>query len=204
MSKIKLSSTEKRDNAIQLSRDILESGNCILLDTETTGMSKADVVIELAILEINPERVAADLFLKHSQPINYHAQKVHGITKSATDKHGMVYNDVHDELVDGLECMNILAYNASFDCRLLTQTALASGINFDFGGLVWTDVMPLTSDYHGKKIKLQDFCAEYQIQRQGRHRALADCYDTLAVVKFLASQFTSYEVRELEADGVVQ
>lgn len=193
MPKVKLDPTEKRDNAIILARDLLQTPNLVILDTETTGMTKEDVVIELAVINTNSDVPLANLFLQHEQPINPFAQKVHGITKSMTTKHGLPYDKVHYELVDMLEPATIMAYNMSFDSRLLTQTAATAGIYFEFGDLVWVDLMPIAQGYHGKKIALQKFCNEYQIKANAQHRALADCYDTLNALKFIAGAPTSYE-----------
>lgn len=101
-------------------RQALQS-NALILDTETTGLSGNDQVIELSVIDM-VGNVLIDQRLRPSCPINPGAGLVHGIT--AAD---LVDAPTWAEMEEGFRAVlvgrPVLIYNARFDVRLLMQTA---------------------------------------------------------------------------------
>jgi inhibitor of KinA sporulation pathway (predicted exonuclease) len=113
--------------------------------------------------------------------------------------YGAEYPTIAPLLQDLLEGEIVLAYNSPFDMRLLAQTAMAHRLDCTWlEGVRWYDVQQLANAYYGKRIGLQKFMETYGIVGNGKHRAVEDCQDTLAVLKYIAEQRTSYEVNANE------
>jgi len=103
----------------------------IILDTETTGFSRDDVVIELAIIDSRTGHVLFDSLIRPEPERKIHraAEGVHGITSSALEDEMCFaehYADICNVLYNKHEY--VAAFNSPFDQRLLTQTKAASGI----------------------------------------------------------------------------
>lgn len=157
--------------------------NCVILDTETTGLDSKCRIIEIAILSGYGE-------LLYDKLIN---PQMH-IPEAAT-----VVNHITDEMVKGqptfLECAydilrilegkKVIAWNADFDSRI---------VNSEFSRVL---TMPVKCEWY---CAMKYFCRVYGIE-SGRislakaykkvfghcsdvtsHRALCDCMDTLDVL----------------------
>jgi len=191
-----------------------------ILDTETTGVSKQDQIIQLASISISQHRhellthkVVVPLFEQHqknsfepttaikgisnkffnpSVPINRHAQEVHGISKLRLLKEAPVSTFRAPE-------MDILiAHNASFDTRLISQT----DSNFDKTKIKIICTISLAKkiekisgykfgfdNYQLKSIFLffyPELVAKYETQL---HDALGDCEMTLLILIKLWENF---------------
>lgn len=120
----------KLEHADKLPAELLERFNrlrrlpVIAFDTETTGLSRRDKVIQLG-WSLNAEE-EEEVLLTTEVPINPRAASVHGIysTKGGLEPRQAIqsfYQMCKDHIVDkgGV----VVAHNASFDVRMLTQTA---------------------------------------------------------------------------------
>jgi DNA polymerase-3 subunit epsilon len=148
--------------------------DAVLVDTETTGLSQADELIELAIVRFRYShfsgRILAvtDRYVGRREPnceISAQAAKVHGLTK--TDVAGRRLDERRiNAILDGASM--VFAHNASFDRRM---TAILPG----FARSPWYCTMN-GIDWLGKGCasrKLDDACRKFGIPREG-HSAAAD------------------------------
>lgn len=98
--------------------------NCIVIDTETTGLGENDVVIELAAIRIKTGEVLVDELIKPEWLISPAAEKVHGISHDEAQNQGVNFGKAWDSL--GLKSYGdgeyITAFNLVFDERLVRQT----------------------------------------------------------------------------------
>jgi DNA polymerase III epsilon subunit-like protein len=93
----------------------------VFLDTETTGTRCFSEIIELCIVD----ECGLVLFRSLVNPtteIEPMASAVHGLTYKDV-KDAPRYPDIHEEVMGYLHNHVVIAYNASFDIRLLKQTA---------------------------------------------------------------------------------
>lgn len=100
-------------------REIKEN-NCFWLDTETTGLSSTDEIIELAICT-HDKRVVFDSILSSKVNCSPQSRAVHGITDEQINN-GMPIESAKAALIDLLEGKTIISFNVDFDCQMLFQT----------------------------------------------------------------------------------
>ena len=119
----------------------LRKDDWIIIDTETSGLGERDVVLEIAALDGNGI-VLLDTRVKlpPRKRIGAKSQQVHGITREDL-KVAPMWSDVRkklDMIANGKEC---IAYNASFDRRIIEQTDAAHDVHG--AKLAWVDIMPV-------------------------------------------------------------
>lgn len=100
--------------------------DCVVVDTETTGLDPSAEAVQIAVLSLAGE-VLLDTLVRPSGLIPWGASRIHGIT-DAHVAHAPTYADLHPELDRVLAGRSIVAYNASFDERILRQTAARYGL----------------------------------------------------------------------------
>ena len=99
----------------------------LFLDTETTGLTTQDQIIEIAIVDqigkvllntlINPGRV----------PINPHAEAAHGITASML-RGAPSLADLWPQIRSILSGNRVVIYNAKFDRRFFPDNLACAGL----------------------------------------------------------------------------
>ena len=97
--------------------------DCVIFDTETTGVGIHDEVIELGIIDAVTGEVLFQSYLKPICAIHPQALEVHKITPAMLED-APTWNEVQPELIKILEHKKMIAYNIDFDARILAQTAL--------------------------------------------------------------------------------
>ena len=93
----------------------------VFLDTETTGTQRFSEIIEVCIVDEHGQTLFHSL-VNPATEIEPMASAVHGLTRA--DVTGAPrYPEVHEKIVRYMHNSVVIAYNASFDIRLLKQTA---------------------------------------------------------------------------------
>lgn len=93
----------------------------VFLDTETTGTQCFSEIIEVCIVDEKGQTLFHSL-VNPTTGIEPMASAVHGLTH-ADVKDAPRYPEIHEEVMCYLHNRVVVAYNASFDFRLLKQTA---------------------------------------------------------------------------------
>lgn len=111
----------------------------LILDTETTGLSKTDEVVQIGIIN-KAGKVLFDGLIKPSVPIGQRAAEVHGISEDDVADCPTISN-MYWQLHGVIEGSNVFVFNAPFDRRMLQQS-LRQAEHFDLTELcTWHDVM---------------------------------------------------------------
>ncbi len=109
-----------RRQAIQWARNLLLR-DFYVLDVETTGLSAADEIVQIGIVDKQGKPVMNQL-IKPTRPIPAAASAIHGIydddVASAPN-----FKGIYIKLSTLLAGQVVIAYNMDFDWRLLQQTA---------------------------------------------------------------------------------
>ncbi len=92
----------------------------VYLDTETTGLSEQDEILEICILEADGS-VRFESLVKPRGPIAAAAYGVHRITKRMV-KDAPTWDHVAPQVQAALAGRRVAIYNAAFDLRLLRQS----------------------------------------------------------------------------------
>ena len=93
----------------------------IFLDTETTGTQRFSEIIEVCLIDEQGQTLFHTL-VNPTVEIEPMASAVHGLTLTDV-KDAPRYPEIHEEIVRYTHNRVVVAYNASFDIRLLKQTA---------------------------------------------------------------------------------
>lgn len=183
-----------RNQVLQVLAELTpDNGGILILDTETTGMSGADEVIELALHTLDGKEVYCELY-KTEVPINPHAQKVHGIRRvDLIGKRAFV--DCQEEILDTITGNIIIGWNINtFDKRMLTQTAVNNGADPMVGDYVadnYLDLMEVMRDFTGTKMKQSQALAQLGIEDKAtEHRAGGDCVNLAQIFIKLSELLT--------------
>jgi DNA polymerase-3 subunit epsilon len=164
---------------------LLERGDWVIVDTETTGLDGAAEVVQLGVLAPDGA-VLLDTLVRPQGVILPGAAAVHGLTERDLAAAPM-YPQVHGDFCAAVARKAIIAYNASFDRRILAQTAARHRL--DLPRSRWDCAMLQYARYVGA----WDFRrGDYRWQRLpalpgGRaHRSITDCRATLEVIRLMA------------------
>jgi DNA polymerase III epsilon subunit family exonuclease len=162
------------------------------VDTETTGSTSDDEVIELGIVRAVDGSVVIDQQFRPSKRVEVGALKVHGISDAQlTNKPSItdLWMDYYP-LLDGVTCV---AWNASFDSRLFNQTIRKYSL--DEPRIEWVCVMQLYKQFRQlpKVCKLEDACRALNV-KTGNHRALNDALAAARVLYRMAESAPEDEV----------
>lgn len=158
----------------------------LILDTETTGTGKKDVVIEVAITDLQGNPILNTKIKPESlRRIPAAATQIHGITLKDLEE-APSFAEVRDEIAQAVSGKTVLIYNAEFDERLLDQTTYEENTpTISFRN---DCVMLKYSQYKGK---WNSYYHEYRWQKLpgAGHNALTDCQATAKVIEKMASHW---------------
>lgn len=184
---------------------LLSRQDVLILDTETTGVSKWSEVVDIALID-TCGRAVYDRPVLPQGPIPRAASKVHGLTRKHLEELGAKpWPDHHTAVVTALRRASVvLAYNLRFDLRLIDQTIQRCNV---LAGMLSSASQPsldarcvmleyaawrkVPHEWRRGHWKLHSLQAAYRHEvtnpmRQD-HRALADCQMTLALMRAVAT-----------------
>ncbi len=160
--------------------------DALFLDTETTGLSKYDEIIEICIVDCNGNFLFNSL-IKPTMRIPYESIVIHGI-RDIDVKKAPRWPDVYDRVRGIIENRLIIAYNASFDYRMLNQTN--DKYNLEHIPGTWACAMKTYAVFRGsanKWHKLEVAADQMGLTyKEQLHRSHADCMLTLDLAKAMA------------------
>lgn len=191
--------------SIDWARAVLEQADqYVILDTETTGVTNDDEVIQLGVIDPTGA-VLLDHLIRPARKkyIPRQATQIHGITMAMLQDRPH-YTEIAGLLQSIVQGRTIVTYNADFDRRLVSQTADFSG-GFVPPASAWQCAMLQYAQFVGE---WDDYRNKYRWHklRGGDHTAVGDCQATLARIREMAGAKRRkyfYEVL-VKADEVVQ
>ncbi len=185
--------------------EMVQEGNWLVLDTETTGLGDVAQCIDIAI--VAPDgTVILDTLVKPSIAIENAAAQAHGITdEMVTDARSWV--EIQPIVFEIIRGHNVITYGATFDRRILHQSDDGNGIDrVDYCKLSnWCCCMEAFADLYGeinarfgtKTWKKLTVAAEYfELGGFAQHRALADTEMTRRVAVAMSQLWAVDRKRE--------
>ena len=165
-------------------QSLLTRQDVLILDTETTGFSKRDLIVDIAIIDTTGVvRFDSLVGVPAGTNINPKAVRIHGLDQR-TLKDAPAWPEIHDEIMKQLTgAAMVCCWNTPFDRRLLRQTVAYHGLTMP-KGIQWRDLLrdhrqlKPNADKHG----LEAVSSRYGIRTEGSHRALPDCLTILKVL----------------------
>ena len=184
-----MSNTKARDHA----REVL-SHHPLTLDTETTGLGEDAEIIEIGIIDDQGGTVFESL-IKPAKPIPEAATAIHGIS-NADVANAPTWADVHEQVCSAIEHRPIIIYNASYDVRMLLQTADQYQLRLAFfsAWCAMSEYAQWRGEWDGKRDDWKRQRLTTAAQQVGldlptdsqAHRAIYDCKLALGVVQSMA------------------
>src|ERR671910_760573 len=118
--------------AVEWARDLLTSGDFVVFDSETTGLSSPVDFVEVAVVDPAGETLF-DSLLKPSCRIEPRARAVHGHSaESLSDAPHFL--EVYPELLEVLYERRVVVFNASYDRRVWDTAGKTIGAGGAFAG----------------------------------------------------------------------
>lgn len=177
---------------IERARQIL-AHEPVFIDTETTGFSPEDVVIEIGVVNAQGETLYQSLF-KPTISIPQSAMDVHHITERMVAS-APSWKDEWPNLQSVLEGRFVGMYNADFDLRMMKQTHERYWLDWTLNDKRFFCVMKLYAAFYGEPSrrgrgfrfhKLESAGAACGIPLPNTHRAVDDAMLTAALFKYMA------------------
>jgi DNA polymerase-3 subunit epsilon len=168
----------------QRARELLASGQFVVLDTETTGLGHDAEPVEIVAIAADGSSVVSTL-IRPAAPIPWGAMRVHGISNAMVTR-APTLPQFWPELCARLAGQHILAYNASFDQRILAQAAQRYGLTMF--PATWGCLMRGYQQYArlSRWVSLEKACHAQNVIIPPTHRAHADALATLALLRAIA------------------
>ena len=162
----------------------LERDDVLILDPETTGMSGAEV-IEVSVINTQGETLLDTLVKPLTTQMNPYAQRVHNISMAML-KDAPSWPEILPELDRMAAHSTILAWNASFDAKMLEQSSEVWGLAHP--RWLFVCAMRLYAKKRGIKPRglhkaVLDENLEYLLAMHQSHRALGDVKFVLEVLR---------------------
>jgi len=179
---------EHRNDAIKWAQNVLAITNeWVILDTETTGIGKDDVVIQIGIIDLD-KNILIDSLVRPTRrkSIPAEATNIHGITMDMLSS-APTLSGILDHLMEIIRRKRTIMYNAEFDRRVLNQTMYQDNINILEGEMITNFECAMT--YYSRFIgQWSDYQQNYVYQRlpSSEHSAIGDCKATLEIIKIMA------------------
>lgn len=175
----------------------------VVLDIETTGFNiYKDEIIEIAALRVEQGNVTDSFqrLIKPSGKIPEDATAINHITNEMVAQ-APTLDEVMGEFISFCGSELLLGFNlAFFDLNMLYDAAkriLGTELNNDY-----VDLLPIARKVmKGREnYSLNSLCETFEIDTEGEHRALKDCYLTKAVYEVLNERYGAGAFPELR-DG---
>ena len=168
----------------------------IFLDTETTGLTNNDTVIELAIVDYQGD-VLFDQLIKPAGKIAPEASRVHNITAEMVQQ-APRWDSLWPDIEAILEGRTVVIYNVDFDLRLMKQTHMRHWLRWnDPEGAQFVCLMKLYAQYFGQWDSRRGSYRFQSLDNAGKqsglilpntHRAKDDTLLTRSLLLHLANQ----------------
>ncbi len=181
---------QRRRQSVSAQAQGLIDQQCVVMDTESTGLGSNDEVCEIAIVDIDGNPLL-DTLIRPNKPIPKEATAIHGIT-DAMAANAPSWPDIAEQFATVVRGRTVVTYNAAFDERLIRQTHQLHGLPAP--ALTTACLMRMFATWNGewdkghehwRWLKLIEAATECSTETGGAHRAMADARMALSVLRYL-------------------
>lgn len=172
---------------------MIQVGNWVILDTETTGLRYPSEICQIAIIDPHG-RTLLDELVKTWNPIPLDATRIHGITNFEV-QNKRTWNTVFPEVAQILKGKDLVIYNAGYDTKVMDWSCKIAGIPYEptwhreWCAMLWyADIWGEKDSYYqtNRWQRLSTAAAQQKLLVKDAHNALGDCLMTLGLINKLA------------------
>jgi DNA polymerase III subunit epsilon len=182
-----------REPSIRQAKNFL-ANQPVYLDTETTGISPHDEIVEICIVS-HDGKTLLDTLVKPTIPIPVGATRVHGITNEMVEN-APAWKETWPSVKEFLMGKPLAIYNADFDLRMIQQMNQKWNIQWRVPRGNSLCIMMLYAQFYGewnlsrrsyRWQKLEDAGRQCGIIIPNSHRAREDTLLAKAVLEYMAA-----------------
>jgi DNA polymerase-3 subunit epsilon len=187
-----MTSHSSRHEAMRLARTEI-ARMPLYLDTETTGLTFTDQIVEICVLD-HDGTVLVDSLIKPLVRISVSAANIHGITNEMV-KNAPTWAELWPVIESILSSRRIAIYNSEFDVRMMQQSHRRHGMAWSLPDEHFLCIMQLYAQYFGQWDSRRGSYRWHSLQAAGRqcrialpntHRAQADAALARALMRHIA------------------
>jgi DNA polymerase-3 subunit epsilon len=187
-----MSFISERDRMRHMAQELLAQ-DPVFLDTETTGISPKDEIVEICVLDAGGE-VLVDTLVKPLGKVHPGAVRHHGITETMLAG-APSWKAVWPQVETSIGEARVAIYNAEFDVRMMRQSHQKHGMTWTLDDDRFDCIMHLYAEFYGewdrrretfRWQKLEAAARQSGILLRNTHRARDDALLTRAVLRFMA------------------
>jgi len=156
----------------------------VVLDTETTGTTKLDRIVEIALIAFKGNEVIEEWSTLVNPQRDVSKTNIHGISASMVST-APIFEDVINDIFRIINNRVLVAHQFSFDARMLIQEFNRAKTQGDIGKGFCTMIAARRLLPSGK-FSLAEACDEVGIKIIDAHSALGDCKMTMELFKHLS------------------
>ena len=111
------------ENKVEVKKESITLKRDVILDTETTGLSNTDKIVEISILELVEGVKTGRKFHSFINPcvkVSKKAVEIHKLTNEKLSKFPK-FNKIAEDIIKFIGDANIVAHNSNFDRRMLNN-----------------------------------------------------------------------------------
>lgn len=148
-----------------------------VVDVETTGFSRQDRIVEVAVVHLDGRLAMTGRFVSLVNPqAPIPNARIHGITAQVVAA-APTFAELAGELIHRLQGRVLVAHNAPFDLRFLSDEFERAGLKLPHLSSICTLALSRRIDRAGPQ-RLGELCRLYGISLDGAHSALQDAAAT--------------------------
>ena len=182
----------------------------LVIDTETTGVTGQDQIVEVCAISAEG-RVLVNTLVKPTCRIHPSARRIHDID-AAMVRDAPTFAEIAPALLKAMRGRHCLAYQASFDRRMLMQSWKAHRLvgSIEDGILPenrWKCVMQAFAKHHGQRVKLIEACKlagsmAVDLQHFSQHHAYGDTALTHRLIHILGQTPMETDAYCVDSHGI--
>jgi DNA polymerase III epsilon subunit-like protein/transposase-like protein len=175
---------EKRAKLLKRKPDrpkLLKNLETVYLDTETTGVSLNDQIVEIAIVD-DEGKLLINSLVRPTCPVHKDTKELHGLSDRKVSNAPLL-RELEDRIVKAVQGKHVVIYNMQFDLRFLTPKIRNAIEAASCCMRAYAKHRSEIAEYGTHRwFSLNEACAHFEYDWEGRcHRALPDALACRAV-----------------------
>lgn len=169
-----------REDSVNWAKNLLaDPASFVILDTETTGFSGIDEVVQIGVINGNGTVLVDNQLIKPACPWSFEAQEIHRISEDMVAT-APSFKEFLDTLQRVIMDRKVIIYNASFDTRLIDQSLHGEPWYFN-SECAMLQYARYYGDWNPKRGNFR-----WQKLPNGDHSAVGDCQAVLKLIRLMA------------------